>query len=185
MFRKLLRSFSAVTAHRIGARSRIDNGGWIDNISLDADRVTIGSDCIIQGQLLVFPHGGRISIGDWCFIGPNSRIWSGGSITIGNRVLISHDVNIFDNDTHPFDAAARHLHFRAIKADGHPSDIDLKDRPVVIEDDAWIAAKALVLKGVKIGRGAVIAAGSVVTRDVPPYCVVAGNPARTVRMIEN
>lgn len=183
MFRKLLRSLSAVTAHRIGAESRLINGGWIDNIAGDPDCISIGQSCVIQGQLLVYPHGGRIAIGDWCFVGPNSRIWSGASITIGNRVLISHDVNIFDNDTHPLDAAARHRHFRAIKQRGHPLDISLNDEPVIIEDDAWVSAKSIILKGVTVGRGAIVAAGAVVTRSVAPFCVVAGNPARVVKKL--
>lgn len=67
---------------------------------------------------------------------------------------------------------------------GHPRNIDLGDSAVSIQDDAWISAGAIILKGVTIGHGAVVGAGSVVTRDVPPLTVVAGNPARHVRMIE-
>jgi acetyltransferase-like isoleucine patch superfamily enzyme len=98
--------------------------------------------------------------------------------------MISHDVNIFDNTTHPIDAAARHEHFRAIYGRGHPTDIALDDSPVTIGDDAWIGAGAAVLKGVTIGAGAIVAARAVVTRDVAPYTLVGGNPARVIRELE-
>jgi acetyltransferase-like isoleucine patch superfamily enzyme len=157
---------------------------------LDSDRrggtrIRIGSRSRIEGELFVFAHGGKITIGDWCFVGPGTRIWSGASITIGDRVMISHNVNIFDNLTHPLDPLKRHLHFRHIMDHGHPRDIQLDDRPVVIEDDAWIAASATILRGVRIERGAIVGAGSVVTQDIPPMTVAAGNPARIVRSLES
>jgi acetyltransferase-like isoleucine patch superfamily enzyme len=147
-------------------------------------RIEIGKHTQIEGELLVFAHGGKISVGDWCFIGEGSRIWSGSSIHIGNRVLISHNVNIFDNLTHPIDPKQRHLHFRRILEIGHPTDIELGDQPVVIEDDAWIGASASILRGVRIGHGAVVGAGAVVTQDIPSMTVVAGNPARIIRMLK-
>lgn len=173
-----------MSACRRGSRTVFYHTASIDNAQRRADSIQIGTDCILQGQLFVFAHGGSIRIGNHCFIGENTRIWSGSNVSIGDRVLISQDVNIFDNDTHPFDPVERHKHYVAIKNAGHPADIDLGDRPVRIEDDAWIAAKAIVLKGVTIGRGAVVAAGSVVTKDVPPNAIVAGNPARVIRKLE-
>ncbi len=138
----------------------------------------------MNGELLIFAHGGEIVIGDACFFGENTRLWSGARIEVGDRVLVSHDVNIFDNDTHPFDPLERHRQFMQIKTIGHPTDIELNDEPIVICDDVWIGAKAIVLKGVRIGQGAVVAAGAVVTRDVPEFAVVAGNPAKVVRQLQ-
>lgn len=181
--RKLYRAARGMAACRRGRGTVLSSTAVIDNVQRRADSIQLGEECIVQGQLLVFAHGGSIVIGDHCFIGENSRIWSGAQVTIGNRVLIAHDVNIFDNDTHPFEPGERHRHYLAIKHVGHPGDIDLGDRPVSIEDDVWIAAKAIVLKGVTIGRGAVVAAGAVVTKDVPSNVVVAGNPARIVRTL--
>jgi acetyltransferase-like isoleucine patch superfamily enzyme len=183
MIERLLRNLTRRSAHVKGERTRLGKTAMIDNIQRDAEAITIGENSIILGQLLVFAHGGKIKIGDNSFIGEHSRIWSADSITIGNRVLISHDVNVFDNDTHPFDFEARHQHFLAIASTGHPKELDLGEIRVVVEDDAWIAAKAIVLKGVTIGRGAVVGAGAVVTRDVAPFTVVAGNPARVVRIL--
>ncbi len=184
MISAILRSVTRRSAHVRGAKTRIGRTAVIDNIQRRTDAIRLGSNSTVLGQLLVFRHGGEILIGDDCFIGENARIWSASRIAIGNRVLISHDVNIFDNDTHPFDLMARHQHYLAIASVGHPEMIDLGELPVSIEDDAWIAAKAMVLKGVTIGRGAVVGAGSVVTRDVEPFTVVAGNPARPVRHLD-
>lgn len=154
------------------------------NASGSSDSIVVGDHCRVEGELFVFAHGGRISVGDWCFIGPDTRVWSAVSVTIGQRVLISHGCNIMDSLTHPIDPVARHEHYRAILLGGHPSTLDLDERPVVIGDDAWIAAGATVLRGVTIGNGAIVAAGSVVTSDVAPMTVVAGNPAKLVRSLE-
>lgn len=148
-----------------------------------SELIRIGGSSIIQGELLVFRHGGRISVGQSCFIGHGTRIWSASAIRIGDRVMISHSVNIFDNLTHPLEARKRALHFEQISTTGHPAVIDLGERPVHIEDDAWIAAAAIVLRGVTIGRGAIVGAGAVVTRDVPPFSIVGGNPARHIRYL--
>lgn len=157
------------------ASARIINIGGSDS------DILIGARTVIKGELLTFAHGGRIVVGEWCFIGPGSRLWSGASITIGDRVMISHNVNIFDNHTHPLSPARRHDHFRSICEQGHPAGIDLGENPVHIDDDAWIAAGATVLRGVTIGYGAIVGAGAVVTHDVPALCIAAGNPARVIR----
>lgn len=184
MLLKLARYLTGRSAHERGRNVVFTPTAIILNAQRDRAKVQIGNNCIIQCELFVFAHGGHIVIGKDCFVGPNSRIWSGSSVTIGDRVLISHDVNIFDNDTHPFDPKARHQHFLSIRNGGHPSDITLGDQPVRIQNDAWIGAKAIILKGVTIGEGAVVAAGAVVTKDVAPYTVVAGNPARAIRSLE-
>lgn len=145
------------------------------------DNIVIGANCHIKGEFFLFGHGGRIELGDYCYLGDNSRVWSAKRIRIGHRVLISHNCNIFDNDTHPLDPDARHRQFVDIITTGHPKVIDLKEEEVIIEDDVLIGANATVLKGVTLGRGAIVAAGSVVTRNVPPFTIVAGNPARIVR----
>ncbi|MGM7449656.1 acyltransferase, partial [Idiomarina sp. ST20R2A10] len=75
----------------------------------------------------------------------------------------------------------RHRQVQDIFTRGHPRDISLDESPVRICDDAWIGAAAMVLRGVTIGQGAIVAAGAVVTRDVAPFSIVAGNPAVLVR----
>ncbi len=102
-------------------------------------------------------------------------------ITIGKRVVISYHVTIADSDFHPLDLETRRLDAIANAPGGDRSKRPpVESRPVMIEDDVWVGIGAIILKGVRIGRGAKIAAGSVVTRDVPPGTTVAGNPARIV-----
>lgn len=149
----------------------------------DPSAIVIGAYTHIKGELLTFGHGGRISIGEYCYVGEQTHIWSAQEISIGDRVLIAHNVNIFDNSTHPIGASERHRQFKDIIASGHPRVIDLSEQAVKIGDDVWIGCMSVILKGVTIGRGAIIGAGSVVTRDVPPYTIVAGNPASVIREI--
>jgi acetyltransferase-like isoleucine patch superfamily enzyme len=156
----------------------------IVNIRRARNTIRVGENTVVRGELLVYAHGGEIEIGDWSYIGENSRLWSGLSIMIGNRVMIAHDVNIFDNRTHPIDAVARHRHCRDIFQTGHPVDIDLGERPVRVEDDAWIGAGSIILRGVTIGAGSIVAAGSVVVRDVAPLVLVAGNPASVIKHLD-
>ena len=165
------------------ATAKIGSKARIFNIGDDSSLIRIGASTIINGELLVFPHGGNIQIGERCYVGEGTRIWSDTSINIGHRVMIAHNVNIFDNLTHPIDATARHAHFRQIATRGHPKLIDLGGLPIQIADDAWIAAGAFVLRGVSIGKGAIVGAGAVVADDVPAGAIVAGNPARLVRSL--
>ena len=177
--KRLLRKPTCV----IGHRTRLSFSATIDNISSSSRSIHIGSNSIIKGQLLVFPHGGKIDIGDWCYLGDFSRLWSSSSIRIGDRVIIAHNVNIFDSQTHPISAKLRHLHFRNIAFSGHPDSIDLGEKPVHICDDVWVAAGVTILRGVTVGAGAIVGAGSVVTQDVPPWTMVAGNPAKIIRRL--
>lgn len=100
-------------------------------------------------------------------------------IAIGKRVVVSYHVTIADSDFHPLNLEARRRDAIANAPGGDLSQRPaLKCAPVQIDDDVWIGIGAIILKGVHIGSGAKIAAGSVVTRDVPAGAKVAGNPAR-------
>ena len=149
------------------------------------DNIRIGRQSRILARLETMGHGGDIQIGEYCFIGERTNIWSASSIVIGDRVLISHDVNIHDSNSHSFSARARHQHFLDIFSGGHPRVLtDVPSAPIVIGNDAWIGFGSTVLKGVTIGEGAIVAARSVVTKDVAPYTVVAGFPAKLIRQLE-
>ena len=161
---------------------RIHHGGEIlENNRHRRDSIAVGTGTHIRGQLLTFGHGGRITMGSHCFVGDNSKLWSGVELTVGDRVLIGHNTSIFDCDAHPMNARERHRQYVEIITRGHPAELDLAEEPVNIGDDVWIGCNVVVLKGVTIGQGAVIGAGSIVTHDVPPYVLVTGNPARVVR----
>ena len=156
----------------------------IHNMRHQRDAIRVGAGTHIKGELLTFAHGGEISIGDHCYLGDQSRVWSAKSISIGDRVLISHNVNIFDSLTHPISPRERHKHYLEIVTNGHPRRADLGEAPVQIDDDVWIGCLSIVLRGVTIGKGAIVGAGSVVSKDVPPFTVVAGNPARIIRELD-
>lgn len=165
-----------------GARSRIYRTAILDNFSGSPGNITIGSNTHIRGQLLVFPNGGKIQLGDYCYVGEHARIWSMQSIRIGNHVLISHGVNIHDNNSHSLSAKHRREHIRAIfEGGGHPRELsDVRAADIQIKDNVWIGFQATILKGVTIGTGAVVGACSLVTKSVPDYAIVAGNPASII-----
>ncbi len=121
---------------------------------------------------------GQIIVGDGSvLVGP--VFMCAERISIGRRVLLSYQVTIADSDFHPLDRASRRIDAIANAPGGdarlRPA---LVSRPVVIEDDVWVGIGAIILKGVKIGPHARIAAGAVVTRDVPEGATVEGSPAR-------
>jgi acetyltransferase-like isoleucine patch superfamily enzyme len=105
-------------------------------------------------------QGGFIRIGNGTYLNRNTEVVAATSVSIGRDCKIARDVIIMDTDQHALPGA------------------ELEAAPIVIEDRVWIGARAIILKGVTIGHDAVVGAGSVVTRDVPPRAVVAGVPAR-------
>lgn len=157
----------------------------INNLSGKAGNIQLGKSCKIRGELLVYPYAGKIVMGDYCYLGEGSRIWSENEIIIGNNVLIAHNVDIHDSNDHPIDLEERRNHFRDICSVGHLSKYDLHSKKIYIDDDAWICFGASIMKGTVIGKGAIVAAHAVVTKDVPPYTVVAGNPAVVIKYIGN
>jgi len=168
----------------IDRSSVIADDSVITNGTGDRTRIQIGKNSLINGWLLIYNHGGKIKIGDDCFIGPDTKIWSACSVEIGNKVLISHNVNIHDNNSHPLNSKERHDDFKYIFKNGLNIEANYSERPVIIEDDVWIGFNAIVLKGIRIGRGAIIGAGVIVTKDIPPFAVVVGNPARIIKYVD-
>ncbi|MDJ1473721.1 CatB-related O-acetyltransferase [Cytophagaceae bacterium DM2B3-1] len=166
-----------------GQQTKLYPSARIINSQHDVSKITIGSHTHIEGELLIRDQGGNIFIGDYCYVGKDSRIWSSANINIGNKVLISHNVNIHDNNSHPLDADLRHIDFlQGVEATKNKKQkFDIRSAPINIKDNAWIGFNSIILKGVTIGEGAIIGAGSVVTKDVPDFAVVAGNPAQIIR----
>jgi len=142
----------------------------VTNSSTTEKQITIGKKSWIDCSLLAFPKG-KINIGEYCFIGQGSKIWSAASIKIGSRVLISHNVNIHDNISHPIDSEERFEDYQKIITVGF-QDSNIKAKPIVIEDDVWIGFNATILRGVTIGKGSIIGACAVITKDVPPNTIV-------------
>jgi acetyltransferase-like isoleucine patch superfamily enzyme len=152
----------------------------IINLMKSRDCIQIGAQTISRGECRVFGLSGKIKIGSYCYVGDHTKIWSAIGITIGDRVLIAHSVNIHDNDSHPTSGARRHAQTVEICTVGKYDMTDVGMAPIVIEDDAWIGFNSSILKGVKVGKGAIIGASTVITTDVPPYAIMVGNPARQI-----
>lgn len=164
----------------VGAGSRLYAASIITN-HFEKDRISIGKNSHIHGHLSTMGHGGEIKIGDDCFVGPQTNIWSSLSIHIGDRVLVSHGVNIFDTNSHSTSAENRSIHFKNTILYGQPETLsDVEEGAVKIYDDVWIGFNSAIMKGVSLGTGSIVAACSVVTKDVEPFTIVAGNPAKPI-----
>jgi acetyltransferase-like isoleucine patch superfamily enzyme len=148
------------------------------------DHLEVGEYAYIDGKISLLAAESRCTIGHHSFLAAESQLWILGTMIIGNYVHIAPRADIFDNDSHSLDAKQRRQDATNVFELKRPIDYaHVAQADVVIEDDAWIGAKSTIIKGVRIGRGAVVAAGSVVTADVGPYTLVGGNPARELRKL--
>lgn len=163
---------AGIAAHLLGLWVRrnfqqagiiVVRGGWplpsIDNLG----RIEVENCALFSGVHLECWEDAAIRIGNGTYLNRNTEIVAARSVSIGRDCKIARDVIIMDTDQHALPNGR------------------LVAEPVVIGDRVWIGARAIVLKGVSIGHDAVIGAGSVVTRDVPPGAVAAGVPARVLR----
>lgn len=124
------------------------------------EKVTIENQCYIGS-------GRNIELGDYSGIG--QRCYLQGNITIGKYVMMAPEVVIL-TENHKFNDTSKPMKFQG----------NQKEEAVVIEDDVWIGTRVIILPGVRIGKGSIIGAGSIVTKDVEPYSIVAGNPAELI-----
>ncbi len=135
------------------------------------------------GSALVFEKdGARIAVGSNTFM-CGAVLSCAQSIVVGSHVQIAWGVVIMDHNSHSLNYLERRNDLPKALI-GEKTWNDVKIAAVCIEDDVWVGVNAIILKGVRIGHGAIIAAGSVVTKDVPPMCVVAGNPAKIIRYLD-
>lgn len=131
-------------------------------------QINIGENCVVRRGAILSAHGGDITIGDHCGVNPYTILYGHGGLSVGNYVwFAAHCVVI----------PASHTYGRL---DLPIYEQPLTKRGIVIEDDVWIGANVTILDGVSIGRGAVIGAGAVVTREVVPFSINVGVPARMI-----
>jgi galactoside O-acetyltransferase len=161
---------------------RIGNGSRVSYRTLGTrlpESFSIGSGTIFSGRVSADRRQSILKIGNNTFVG-NSHFVCAEQIEIGDDVLISWGCTIVDHNSHSVHWSERSKDVSDTFC-GKKDWSNVKVSPVKICDKAWIGFGAIILKGVTVGEGSVVGAGSVVTRDVPPYCVVAGNPAVLVR----
>jgi galactoside O-acetyltransferase len=155
-------------------------------------KVKIGENCLLGVVINLEASTAQVTIGDRVFIG-NSTIISKTSVFFGNDILVAWGVTFYDHDSHSLDFNLRDGDIKQTYADyinekgnflkNKNWDV-VNSKPIVINNHVWIGAEAFILKGVTIGEGAIVGARSVVTKDVPPYSIVAGNPARVVKYLK-
>lgn len=162
----------------ISPSSRVDYAKirLVDNCS-----IIIGEDSIIEAAICFDKQGSSIVIGDRVFIGASNLICAE-RIEIGNDVLISWGCSIVDHNSHSINWSERQLDVIEWRKNIKNWSA-VKTAAIKIGEKSWIGFNVIILKGVSIGEGAVVGAGSVVTKDVPPYTIVAGNPAKIIREI--
>jgi carbonic anhydrase/acetyltransferase-like protein (isoleucine patch superfamily) len=160
---------------RLGHRSYLDEAVFIHAAP---QGVEIGRETIVMHGAILHVYNfrnlpkARIKIGNNCLIGEYSVIRGQGGVTIGDRVYTSPMTQIIAVN-HVYQDPTRPFVDQGITAEG-----------IVIEDDVWLGSAAVITDGVRIGKGSVVAAGAVVTRDVPPHTVVAGIPAKIVKLVD-
>lgn len=138
----------------------------------------------IRGSIYTMTPNSRIEIGERVGIS-SSCLWSKTLIKIGNDVKIGGDCIIIDNDAHPLDYLKRRDEYAKEVGWKKYIDEDIPSAPICIDDDVWIGARCQILKGVHIGARSIIAAGSVVTKDIPSDVVAGGNPCKVIRELKN
>jgi acetyltransferase-like isoleucine patch superfamily enzyme len=151
---------------QVGRKVEIDPRAFIAR----GGRVTLGEETVIRAGAMLLPSSGFISIGNKTSINHYTVINGQGGVTIGNSVMIAAFVSMFAANHHFDDPTLSILE----QGTGTKGGIE-------IEDDVWIGTHAVILDGVIIGKGSVIGAGAVVTKDVMPYSVMTGVPAKMVR----
>jgi acetyltransferase-like isoleucine patch superfamily enzyme len=137
----------------------------------EEDEALFEDDPWVQPPIRI-DYGYNVKVGSGAFINHNCTIIDTCTVTIGARTLFGPNVSLYSG-THPLDPLARN----GTKGPELGKEIH-------IGEDVWIGGNAIILPGVRLGRGCVVGAGSVVTKDVPDFCVVAGNPARLLKKIE-
>jgi acetyltransferase-like isoleucine patch superfamily enzyme len=158
---------------RLGNGVRIASQSMLRANTEQTTGISIGDHSTVHESALIAANLGQVTIGRHSWIGPFCLIYGNGNVSIGDNVLIAAHTSV-NTVSHHFERCDIPINDQGIYCD-----------PVSIEDDAWIGMNAVILQGVTIGQGAIVGAGAVVTRDVPPWSIVMGVPARIVSQRSN
>jgi acetyltransferase-like isoleucine patch superfamily enzyme len=175
---------------KIGDKTLFNPNSQLDirQKSIDKIFIEIGDECMIEGRFVFEKSTGKIIIGDRVFIGGGTSFICIDQIKIGSDVMFSWGCTIIDNDAHSLIMSERSRDVLDWKKGVEENKIGVyknwsvvNSKPIEIKEGAWIGFNVIILKGVTIGKGAVVGAGSVVTKDVPDFAVVGGNPAKIIK----
>ena len=148
--------------------------------SKEEPALVIGANSTLDGVHFDLGEKARMVIGDYCYF-TNAVLMCEQEVCIGNYVVIGWNATIMDTDFHPIAPLERLVDAIAISPLGHGRPRPLvRKQPVIIEDDVWIGPMVAIFKGVRVGTGAFIEPGSIVTQDVPSHARMMGNPARVI-----
>ena len=161
-----------VLFHR-NSRISLTLGASPRNISIDSCSKIYGTISCCRN--------GIVAIGKYSQLGPNSSIRCINRVSVGSYTAIADNVMVCDNNNHPVNPLDRHIMQMTPSGSIERSWTNSDNAPITIGDNCWIGQYSRICKGVTIGNGSVVAANSVVTKDVPENCIVAGNPAHIVK----
>lgn len=151
-------------------------------------RILIGEHSIFNGELIMFENA-LYQMGSRSYVGEGTKFYVTESVTLGDDVMISWDCTLLDTSMHSLNFHERSLDVLITGGYKGYSYRD-KDRsavesgPIYIQNKVWIGLRSIILCGVTLGEGCVIGAGSVVTRNIPPWTLAAGNPAKVIRSLK-
>jgi acetyltransferase-like isoleucine patch superfamily enzyme len=145
--------------------------------------IAVGRDCLIEGVLVTETPTSQVVVGNNVYVGGATIIDCVARVEIEDDVLISYQCNIVDSNNHSVRFSVRQNDLADWKNGGGHDWATTDSRPIRICRGAWIGMRCIVLKGVTIGEGAIVGAGSVVTSDVPPWTIVGGNPAKIIKRL--
>jgi len=167
----------------VGSGSSIDGCKiFIHQADKGVVNIEIGNDCLIEGNIVLYTARSKVKIGDRTFIGKDTTLYCYDEIIIGNDIMFSWGITVIDTNAHSLRSSERINDVRDWKKGAaHKDWSKVLTKRVLINDSAWIGFNSIILKGVTIGKGGVVAAGSVVTKDVAPYTIVGGNPATFIK----
>lgn len=152
--------------------------------------VRVGRDSMLECAILFESGEGEVVIGDHVYIGA-SKVICRSKIEFGNNIFVAWGVYFYEHDSHSLNHLHRQQDLRQQVKDYREGKFFIENKnwavvnskPIKICDNAWIGMHAIILKGVTIGEGAIVAAGSVVTKDVEPWTMVGGNPAKLIKKL--
>ncbi len=153
---------------KIGRNVYFGEGVKIDTSS--GGKVIVGDNCELHDYTQILTHGGDITIGKYCSFNPFCMVYGDGGVVAGNNVRVATQTVIVASN-HVFTERNKPIRLQGLKKEG-----------ILIESDVWLGAGCKVLDGVKIGAGSIVGAGAVVTKDLEPYGIYVGIPAKLLKM---